>query len=156
MRAGSGPRAWLGVLLVCLCAALPIIAHHSLAAEFDTRKLVHLEGVVSRIDWANPHIYVFLDVKEADGKMATWHLECVPTAMARKAGITKTQMLGDGALVKVDAYPARDGTKQLGYLARISYPDGHHFQFGPADTTASAGSAAAGATGTGATAGAGK
>ncbi len=134
MKAGLG----CGVLVVYACLAGVAGAHHSLAAEFDTRKLLHLEGVVSKVDWANPHIYVFLDVKDAGGKVATWHLECVPTAMARKGGITKTQLLGDGATVKVEAYPARDGTPQLGYLAKISYPDGHHFQFGPADTLASA------------------
>jgi len=128
-----------GVLAAYACLTGAAVAHHSLAAEFDTRKLLHLEGVVSRIDWSNPHIYVSVDVKDAGGKIATWRLECVPTAMARKAGITKTQLLGDGGTVKIEAYPARDGTPQLGYLARISYPDGHHFQFGPADTLASAG-----------------
>jgi Family of unknown function (DUF6152) len=135
MRAGLG----CGVLVAYACLAGVAAAHHSLAAEFDTRKLIHLEGVVSRIDWSNPHIYVSVDVKEPGGKVATWRLECVPTAMARKAGITKTQLFGEGGTVQVEAYPARDGTPQLGYLARISYPDGHHFQFGPADTLASAG-----------------
>ncbi len=130
MRAGPGLRIGIFALGTGVLGANVAQAHHSLAAEFDTRKMVHLVGVVSRIDWVNPHIYVYVDVKDPHGKVDTWHLECVPTAMARKAGITKTQLFGDGSPVNVDAYPARDGTKNLGFLAKISYADGHHFQFG--------------------------
>jgi len=104
-------------------------AHHSLTAEFDTRKILTLTGVVSRVQWANPHIYVDLDVTEAGGKGATWHLECVPVAMARKAGVSSKMLMGNGERVSVEAFPARDGTAHLGFLAKITYPDGHHFQF---------------------------
>ena len=104
-------------------------AHHSLTAEFDTRKVLTLTGVVSQVQWANPHIYVNLDVKDAAGKGATWHLECVPVAMARKAGVNMKMLMGNGERVTVEAFPARDGTANLGFLAKITYPDGHHFQF---------------------------
>ncbi len=104
-------------------------AHHSLAGEFDTRKTLVLTGVVSKVDWVNPHIYLYLDVKDANGKVATWHLECVPVAMARKAGLNMKMLLADGEPVTVDAFPARDGTAQLGFMAKITYADGHHFQF---------------------------
>ncbi len=104
-------------------------AHHSLAGEFDTRKTLVLTGIVSKVDWVNPHIYLYLDVKDAGGKVATWHLECVPVAMARKAGLSMKMLLADGEPVTVDAYPARDGTPQLGFMAKITYADGHHFQF---------------------------
>jgi len=113
-------------------------AHHSLGGEFDTRKSLVLTGVVSRVQWANPHIYVDLDVTDAGGKVVTWHLECVPVAMARKAGVSMKMLMGDGDRVKVDAFPARDGTAQLGYLARITYADGHHFQFAPDESAAEA------------------
>ena len=104
-------------------------AHHSLAGEFDTRKTLVLTGVVSKVDWVNPHIYLYLDVKDASGKVATWHLECVPVAMARKAGLNMKMLLAEGEPVTVAAYPARDGTPQLGFMAKITYADGHHFQF---------------------------
>jgi hypothetical protein len=106
-------------------------AHHSLTAEFDTRKTLVLTGVVSRVQWVNPHIYVDLDVTEAAGKVTSWHLECVPVAMARKAGVSMKTLLGNGERVTVDAFPARDGTPHLGFLAKITYPDGHHVQFAP-------------------------
>ncbi len=114
-------------LVALLCAGA--YAHHSLTAEFDTRKVLTLTGVVSQVQWANPHIYVDLDVAEAAGKSATWHLECVPVAMARKAGMNMKMLMGNGERVTVEAYPARDGTPHLGFLAKITYPDGHHFQF---------------------------
>ena len=122
----------VGILAASLGTALmgSASAHHSLAAEFDTRKIVHLVGVVSQVDWVNPHIYIHVDVKGAKGKVDSWRLECVPTAMARKSGITRTELLGDGSEVQIDAYPARDGTPNLGFLAKISYKDGHHYQFG--------------------------
>ena len=104
-------------------------AHHSLTAEFDTRKTLVLTGVVSHVEWVNPHIYVDLDVTDAAGQVATWHLECVPVAMARKAGVSMKTLMGNGDRVTVDAFAARDGTPHLGFLAKITYPDGHHFQF---------------------------
>jgi hypothetical protein len=104
-------------------------AHHSLTAEFDTRQPMVLAGVVSKVQWVNPHIYVDLDVTDASGQVATWHLECVPVAMARKAGLSMNALLGNGERVTVDAFPARDGTPHLGFLAKITYPDGHHVQF---------------------------
>jgi hypothetical protein len=116
---------------VAACLQASAYAHHSLTAEFDTRKTLVLTGVVSKVQWANPHIYVDLDVTDAEGKVATWHLECVPVAMARKAGMSMKMLQGNGERVRVNAFPARDGTPQLGYLATITYPDGHHFQFAP-------------------------
>jgi hypothetical protein len=133
------PRNWLAHrgLARCGLAALGLAAllgssahaHHSLSAEFDTRKTLVLTGVISRVQWVNPHIYVDLDVTDTAGKVATWHLECVPVAMARKAGVSMKSLMGNGDRVTVDAFPARDGTAQLGFLAKITYPDGHHFEF---------------------------
>jgi hypothetical protein len=113
-------------------------AHHSLAGEFNTGKTLVLKGTVARVDWANPHIYLYLDVIEAGGKAATWQLECVPVAMARKAGVSKKMLSVEGAHVTVDAFPARDGTAHLGYMAKITYADGHDFQFAPDSAAAAA------------------
>jgi hypothetical protein len=104
-------------------------AHHSLAGQFDMKKTVTLKGVVSKVDWINPHIYIHLDVKDEKGQVTTWRLECVPVAMARKAGITKTMLTGNGEVVSVDVHPARDGTQHLGFMQKLTYPDGRHFQF---------------------------
>lgn len=107
----------------------PSGAHHSLAGQFDIKTMVTLKGVVSKVDWVNPHIYVHLNVTEADGKVVTWRLEGTPVAMARKAGLTKTMLEGNGETVTVEAFPARDGTPHLGFMQKITYPDGRFYQF---------------------------
>jgi hypothetical protein len=123
------------VLAACASAVAPFAsAHHSVAGQFDMQKTVTLQGVVSKVDWVNPHIYVQLDVKGTDGKVEPWRLECVPVGMARKAGLTKAMLEGHGETVTVVAYPARDGTKHLGYITRLTFPDGHFLQFA-AETT---------------------
>jgi hypothetical protein len=105
------------------------LAHHSVAGEFDVRKIVQLNGVVSDVEWANPHIYIHLDVKDATGAVTTWRLESVPVAMMRKAGLSKVLLLGNGQAARAEAYLARDATPHLGYLVEITYADGHHYQF---------------------------
>ena len=106
-------------------------AHHSVAGQFDIQKTVTLAGVVSKVNWVNPHIYIELDVKSPADQAATWRLETVPVGMARKAGLSMTMLKGHGETVTIVAYPARDGTAHLGYILKISYPDGKVFQFAP-------------------------
>ena len=122
--------AVLGVLLLAASAAF---AHHSVAGQFDTSKPVTLMGTISKVNWMNPHIYVFLDVKEADGTVTTWALETLPTAMMRKAGLSKESVMGvPGELVTVLVVPAKDGTKHLGWISKITYADGHYYALGGA------------------------
>lgn len=119
----------LGALAVVMLLQAPASAHHSLAGEFDTTKPMVLSGVVSKVQWVNPHIYIDLAVTDPAGKVVSWHLECVPVAMARKAGVSAKMLMGNGERVTVDAFPARDGTEHLGFMAKITYADGHHVQF---------------------------
>ena len=124
-------RSWVAVLtaVVVAGAASNARAHHSVGGEFDVKKTLKLEGVVSDVEWANPHIYIHLDVKDAAGAVTLWRLESVPVGMMRKAGLSKILLLANGQAASVDAYPARDGTPHLGYLVKITYADGHHYQF---------------------------
>ena len=122
-------RSRLGTLAaVTLIVALasPLWAHHSVSGQFDTSKPIVLKGVVSKVDWMNPHVYIFLDVKEADGSVTTWALSSLPTAMMRKAGLSKETLTGAPG-VTINAVPARDGTKHLGWISKITYADGHFF-----------------------------
>jgi hypothetical protein len=107
------------------------MAHHSVGGQFDVSKSVVLVGTVARVDWVNPHIYVHLDVKDAQGKVVQWSLGTVPVAMARKAGITKESLFAAGQTLKMTIYPARDGTANLGFLRKIEYPDGHVVEVTP-------------------------
>jgi hypothetical protein len=104
-------------------------AHHSVGGQFDLQKTVTLSGVVSTVHWVNPHIYIEVAVKQPTGQAATWRLEGVPVGMARKAGLSKAMLQGHGETVTIVAHPARDGTAHLGYIVKITYPDGKVFQF---------------------------
>ena len=104
-------------------------AHHSVAGQFDVQHTVTLSGTVSKVNWVNPHLYIDFDVKSPAEQAATWRLEGVPVGMARKAGLTMSMLKGHGETVTIVAHPARDGTAHLGYIIKISYPDGKVFQF---------------------------
>ncbi len=119
----------VAVAVVAMVTGRDAHAHHSVAGEFDARRIVKLSGVVSDVEWANPHIYIHLDVKDAAGRITIWRLESVPVGMMRKAGLSKTLLVGDGQIANVEAYLARDGTPHLGYLVNITYAYGHHYQF---------------------------
>jgi uncharacterized protein DUF6152 len=110
--------------------AMPAAAHHSVAGMFDETKEVTVTGTIAKIDWINPHIYVFVDVKDDAGKVTTWTFETLPPAMLRRAGLTQALLGGSGVgkqQVTVKALPARVNAN-TGLITIISYPDGHHYQ----------------------------
>ena len=122
----------LGVLVavVAMLGMAPLLsAHHSVAGQFDLSKSVTLKGVVSKVDWVNPHIYLHIDVKGDDGQVTTWALGTVPTAMARRAGLTRESITGkSGEVLTIECNPARDGTLHLGWVNTITYADGHKYE----------------------------
>ena len=111
-----------------LAGALPAQAHHSISGQYDLDGSATLRGVISRVDWINPHAYVYLDVTEADGSVTRWALATVPLPMMRKAGLTREMLAGrKGDVVTIDVLPGLNGTKQ-GWIVQITYPDGHFYQ----------------------------
>ena len=122
---------WAGV--AALACVVPVMAHHSFAAEFDSSKTVTLRGVVSKVDWVNPHIFVYVDVKDDSGKTTTWALQSLPPLFFRGSGLTKDLLLSNKQEVTVTANPAKDGTAAYGFMTKLSYPDGHVFSMSPKD-----------------------
>jgi hypothetical protein len=106
-----------------LMLAIPVVAHHAFPAEFDVDKPVTLTGVVSKIEWINPHVYVYLDAKDSTGKTANWALESWPTGILHKSGISK-EMIKEGTPLTILAYRAKDG-KNLAYIRKFTWADGH-------------------------------
>lgn len=122
---------WAAV--AALACAMPVLAHHSFAAEFDSGRTVTLHGVVSKVDWVNPHIFVYVDVKDDAGKMTTWKLQSLPPLFFRGSGLTKDLLLSNKQEVTFTANPAKDGTKGYGFMIKLAYPDGHVFSMSPQD-----------------------
>lgn len=119
----------VGWWLVATVTGAVAFAHHSVSGQFDTASTFDITGVVSKVDWVNPHTQVYIDVKQPDGSVLTYKLESHPVAMMRKAGVSKSDLIGDGRPVSATAHPARNGDRQLGYLLFLKLPDGREIQF---------------------------
>ncbi|WP_348729842.1 DUF6152 family protein [Rheinheimera texasensis] len=105
-------------------------AHHAFSAEFDAQKPFELSGTVTKGKWVNPHSWVYLDVKDKDGKITNWGFEFGSPFALKQKGLTKAT-LPVGTLVKVKGYLAKDG-QNFGYSTSIELPDGRVFQTGGA------------------------
>jgi uncharacterized protein DUF6152 len=92
-----------------LVAAVPLAAHHSFAAEFDAEKAVNLTGSVTKIEWMNPHVWFYLDVKEENGNVVNWGMEMgSPNGLTRSGWTRNSMKVGD--IVAVEGSRARDGS----------------------------------------------
>jgi hypothetical protein len=112
-----------GVYAGFVVLALPLLAHHSFSAEFDAKQRVTLEGLVTKVEWTNPHVYFYADVKNKDGRIENWAFETAgPNLLARSGWDRNSLKVGDH--VTVVGYPARDGAKVVSARS-VLFPDGH-------------------------------
>ena len=112
-----------------LLSALPLTAHHSITAEFDTSKSFSVQGTLTKIEWVNPHSYIYLDSKDDKGAVINYSFEAGPPGNLRRAGVLRN-MLTVGDAVTIDAYAAKDGSKHLGLVRAIHFADGHTIVMG--------------------------
>ena len=127
MKVIAGVRGILSCAAGVLACQMAL-AHHSTPGVFDLSKSVTLVGVISKVDWSNPHTFIYLDVTDADGKKKTFALETAPPAFLRRAGITKAWLQGNGEIVTVIANPAWKADSGMLYLRRVTRPDGTKYQ----------------------------
>ena len=100
----------------------PIVrAHHSEAAEYDATKPVKVTGTLTKVEWANPHVWFYVDVTE-DGKVTTWGFSTQPPGALMRRGVTK-EALKIGAVVNIEGIRARDGSNN-GSMRRMTFADG--------------------------------
>ena len=106
-----------------LLLAAPIFAHHSVSAEFDVNRQISYTGVITRVEWSNPHIYFYLDVTDARQKVTNWAFEGAgPNTLARMGWLRDTLKVGDR--VTVVAFPARDGAN-VASAQKVTLANGH-------------------------------
>lgn len=118
-------RSLLTIPVVAFSLAMvgqPILAHHSESAEFDQSKPVKVTGTISKVEWQNPHVWFYVDVKDETGKTTTWGFSNSPPGSLMRRGITK-DALKIGAVVNVEGSRARDGSNNASGR-RVTFADG--------------------------------
>ncbi len=100
----------LTIGLSLVLAGTPLLAHHSFAAEYDAKKPIKLKGIITKVDWMNPHVYFYIDVEDDKGGITNWAFEMGPPNGLQRAGWTRNTMkIGDEVIV--DGSMAKDGSK---------------------------------------------
>ena len=112
-------------------AVAPMLAHHSFAAEFDGNKAVDLVGTVTKVDWVNPHSWIYIDVKSDDGTVANWGLETGPPNVLYRGG-WRRDTVKPGDAITVHGFVAKDGSHTLA-ARQITTPDGRKLFAGSPD-----------------------
>ena len=123
------------ICLSTLAGAVRVAAHHSIQAQFDINKSFTIAGNVAKVEWINPHSYLTLNVKDADGKVEKWAFEMGAAGQLRRTGLSRADRGGlkAGDEVTVKALAARDGSNS-GLLQEITTADGRVFKLRPDGT----------------------
>ena len=120
VMSGAAVRVLVGAAL--LLTAKPALSHHSFAAEFDGTQPVTLQGTITKLEWVNPHGWIYIDVKGGDGKVVNWAIETAgPNALLRR-GVRNTDF-PLGITLKVSGYRAKNGTPTAN-ARTLTLPDG--------------------------------
>ena len=108
--------------MLALAGSLPLFAHHSFAAEFDDQKPIKMTGTIVKVEWQNPHIWFYLDVKNPDGTTTNWGFAGGAPGQLMRRGITKDRLkIGD--TVMVEGFRSKDGSNNASG-GRLTFPDG--------------------------------
>jgi hypothetical protein len=121
-----------GVLMLLVSA--PAWTHHAFSAEFDAKKPVKLRGVVTKMEWVNPHSWIHLDVKDEKGKVTPWMVEAGPPGALVRRGWSKSS-IPPGIEILVEGYQAKDGTNKANGRD-VTLPDGRRLFVGSSGTGA--------------------
>ena len=131
--------SWACGLAVVLCfLAIPLLAHHSFGAEYDANRPITLTGVVTKIEWTNPHSYFYMDVKDDKGNVANWKFEGYGPGVLYRNGWKKDVTMKPGDTVTVFGWRARDGGNWA-HSREVTFSGGKKLFFGPPSGTGDGG-----------------
>jgi hypothetical protein len=105
-----------------LASSVPVMAHHSFAAEYDDSKPVKVTGVVTKVEWQNPHIWFYVDVRDETGKLTNWAFSGGAPGQLMRRGINR-DVIQPGMTVMVEGFHAKDGSNN-GSGGKVTFPDG--------------------------------
>lgn len=114
-------RSFLLALTLSVSSA-PLLAHHSFAAEYDDTKPIRVTGVITKVEWQNPHVWFYVDVKGDDGKVTNYAFSGGAPGQLMRRGIMKSALV-IGSTITVDGFKAKDGSTN-GYGSKVTFPDG--------------------------------
>jgi len=116
--------------MLCALVAAPAAAHHSFGAEYDVNQPITLTGVLTKVEWTNPHTHIYVAVAGADGKVVSWQLEGYPPTALHRLGWRRDVTMKVGDTITVSGWRARDGGS-WGHSREITLPGGEKLMFGP-------------------------
>src|SRR5215475_4947158 len=115
-------KAFFAGLLFLSLAVAPLLAHHSFSAESDDTKPIKVQGTVTKVEWQNPHIWIYVDAKGPDGKVINYAFSGGAPGQLMRRGIFKSQ-IQPGMAIIVDGFKAKDGSTN-GFGRSVTFPDG--------------------------------
>jgi hypothetical protein len=118
MKTGIGAIVGLAVTM----SGVPLLAHHTISAVYDVDKLVTLKGVVTEVDWRNPHVVIHLDVKNGDGSVVSWNVETRAIYILKRQGLDR-DFIKTGDAASMNVFIARDGAQKAA-LESMTLPSG--------------------------------
>ena len=122
-------RIFNSLLAGAVLAAFPAAGHHSFAAEYDSSAPITVKGTVTKVEWTNPHSYVYVDVRDVNGNVVNWAVEGYPPNTLRRTGFTR-DLMKQGDIVTINGWKARDGANRM--AARdVTFANGNKMYFGP-------------------------
>ncbi|HZP32664.1 MAG TPA: DUF6152 family protein [Candidatus Acidoferrales bacterium] len=124
-------RVFLGLPLILALLAAPAFAHHTFSVEYDASKCSDMTGTLTKVDWENPHVYFYVDLKDADSQVTSWSFEAVSVAYLKRSGIQKQDFLDNmGKTVTVRACLPKSATAKRAAAETVKMADGRVMKVG--------------------------